>query len=128
MLTQALRTLALSFALLAACSLSAAAQDYTMPEQPYRVAAEQGIKAHPSEADHEAAAQRFEAEAVEFDKQATAHEQMSAQYHQSRSNPHAYYESLADHCDRLIKNLKAAATEAHEMARLHREVLKLPAK
>jgi uncharacterized membrane protein YgcG len=86
------------------------------------------IKAPPSEADHEAAARRFENEAVEFEKQAAEHEQMTAQYRQSRSNPHAYYESLADHCDPLVKNLKAAAAAAREMARLHRDVLILDAK
>jgi hypothetical protein len=127
MLTRRLQTCAFAVALLAVASLLAAAQGQTAPET-RPLDAKHGLEAIPSEADHEAAAQRFEAEAVAFEKQATAHEQMSAQYHQSRSNPHAYYESLADHCDRLIKNLKAAAAEAHEMARLHREVLKLDAK
>jgi len=122
MLIRSFQALALPTVLLAVTSFSVAAQEHATLARPYRVAAEQG-KAPPSEIDHEAAAQRFEAEAAEFEKQAAEHDQMTAQYHQSRSNPHAYYQSLAAHCDRIAKNLRAAAAEAREMARLHRKVL-----
>jgi hypothetical protein len=128
MLTRSIRAFALPVALLAFASLPAAAQDHTMPAQPYRVAAQHGIESPPSEADHEAAAQRFEAEAADFEKQAAEHDRITAEYQQSPSNPHAYYQSLADHCNRLAKNLRAAAAEAREMARLHRQVLKPDAK
>jgi hypothetical protein len=125
MLTRSFQVFALPVALIASASFSATAQDHTMPAQPYRVATEHGIEALPSEADHEAAAERFEAEAAEFEKQAAEHDRITAQYHQSRSNPRAYYQSLAEHCDRLAKNLRAAAAEAREMAHLHRKVLKV---
>lgn len=78
-------------------------------------------------ADHEAVAKRFEEEAARYEKQAAEHEALAAQYRKAPGNPKWNNNSsaLADHCDRLVKSLKASATEARDMAQLHRDVGKL---
>ena len=128
MSTRAAQTVAIAAAVIAAASLSATAQDTTHVET-HHVAVEHQVAAAATDAEHEAAAQRFEEEATDFDKQAAEHEKMGPQYRQlARLNRKATYAALADHCDRLSTNLRAAAAEAREMARLHHDVAKLVAK
>lgn len=114
----------LSAALFTVGSLSSAvAQDMTVESQVE--------KAH-TQAEHDAVAKRFEEEAAAFDKQASEHEKLAAQYRKqpnpwgAKSGPSVA--GLASHCDRVAQSLKKSASEAREMARLHRDVGKLTAK
>ena len=74
-------------------------------------------------------AKRFEAEAAEFDKQAQQHERLAKRYRKGvGAGPKGNADSLARHCDNLVQNLKASAKDAREMAQLHRDIGKAPAK
>ena len=116
---------AIAAAALAVASFSATAQETTTPMETHQMAAEHK-EAGQSYGEHEAAALRFENEAKVFDRQVAEHEQMATEYRKlARLNPKSNYASLANHCDRLAKNLEAAAEQAREMARLHHDVAKL---
>lgn len=79
--------------------------------------------------DHEAIAKRFDQEAANLDQQAAHHETLAKQYHSGAgAGPKANYATLAQHCDNYVKNLKASAADAREMADLHRGVGKALAK
>lgn len=74
-------------------------------------------------ADHEAIAKRFEEEAADLDKLASTHETLAKRYHAgSGAGPKTNTAGLASHCDGFVKNLRASAQEAREMARMHREM------
>ena len=74
-------------------------------------------------ADHEAIAKRFEEEATNLDKLASTHETLAKRYHAgSGAGPKTNTAGLASHCDGFVKNLRASAEEAREMARMHREM------
>ena len=80
-------------------------------------------------ADHEAIAKRFEDEATQLDKQATEHEKLARRYRGGVGvGPKTNADSLANHCDNLVKNLRASAGDAREMARMHRDVAQQLAK
>lgn len=143
MTTHHLRLAALSAALLALGTLGAVAQD---KEQPKEQPKEQSMPVHEhrmqhdvtvlhlvetaqTAADHEAVAKRLEAEAAEFDKQAQHHERLGKHYRKGLGvGPKGNADSLARHCDNLVKNFKASATDAREMAQLHRDIGKALAK
>ena len=115
------KTLAFVLGVLTLTSVAATAQQPTAKES-QAVAAE-------SSAEHKAAAQRFQDEAAQFEKQAAEHEQMAADYRKrARALPKYNYAALADHCDRLAKDLKAAAANARETAKLHEAAAKAETK
>jgi len=88
-----------------------------------------GVETAKTSADHEAIAQHYDAEAKQFDAQATRHEALAEHYAMGHGGgPKANTASLAQHCKNLVKNLKASAQEAREMAQLHRELGKALAK
>lgn len=123
-------TAAATVALLGAVSLGVAAEQkpLLMMEHPDATPQEQVEKAQ-SQEDHEALAQRFDAEAKKLDEDAARHEQLAQQYgHRQGVGPKGNAASLAQHCNNLVRNLKASAQDAREMARLHRELGKSLAK
>lgn len=74
-----------------------------------------------TKADHEAVAKRFEDEAAQLEKQAGEHERLARRYRGGIGvGPKTNAESLANHCDNFVKNIRASANEAREMAKLHR--------
>ncbi len=75
---------------------------------------------HQDMSDQAAMAQRLEAEAVQFDQQATEHERMAKNY-RSGAGTKGNSAALAAHCERIAKNLRDSATNAREMARMHRD-------
>jgi hypothetical protein len=131
MSTRSINAAVVTTVLVALGSLSASAADQPMPmhSETHVVAIEHQVETAKTQADHEAVAQRFEEEAAQFEKQAAEHERLAAQYRKAPGNPKWNNNStaLATHCDRLVKNLKASAKEAHEMAQLHHDVAKLVA-
>jgi hypothetical protein len=133
------RFAALSAALLAFGTLGAEAQEKELPKEPSMPVHEHRIQhdvtvlhlveTAQTAADHEAVAKRFEAEAAEFDKQAQEHERLAKRYRKGvGAGPEGNADSLARHCDNLVQNLKASAKDAREMAQLHRDIGKAPAK
>lgn len=79
--------------------------------------------------DHDAIAERFDQEAAQLDEQASHHEKLAKQYRGGTgAGPKANYASLAQHCDNYVKNLKASATDARDMAELHRGIAQALAK
>lgn len=116
------KTLVLLLGLLAISSLPASAKQASS-EEPAAAAQTQSAE---SSAEHRAAAKRFQDEAVQFEKQAAEHERMATEYRQrAHALPKYNYATLAEHCDRLAKDLKAAASEARETAKLHEAVAQL---
>jgi hypothetical protein len=125
MLTRKVPVIALAAALLAIVSMSPAAQEKPMQGMhgmPH-MSIDQQVEMAKSKEDHEAVAKRFEDEANELDKQAAGHERLAKRYRGGMGvGPKTNAASLANHCDSFVKNLRASATEAREMARLHRDV------
>ena len=93
------------------------------PVETHELTIDRQVEIAQSIADHEAVAQRFDQEAAQFDRQAAEHERLAEHYKRGLGfGPKENSASLASHCDRLAKNLKASATEAREMARMHRDI------
>ena len=72
-------------------------------------------------ADHEAIAAEFEQEAKELEAKAALHADMAKQYGMDQY-AHQRKPSLKKHCEDLSANLKQAAAQATEMAKLHHEL------
>lgn len=111
--------------LLAAASLGTAADDKHAHKMGHDPMMSQMVETAKTAKDHEAIAAHFDKEAANYEEKAAQHEKLAKQYRTGagigpKSNP----TGLANHCDNLVKNLKASATDAREMARLHREVAK----
>ncbi len=128
MLNQHFRLSVLTLALFASGSLSSAVADTAMATAGHvEVTMSEQLAKASTPADHKAMAQRFDEEASQLDKQAAEHEQLATQYKQ-HPNPNALKSAgvnttvMAEHCDRIAKSLKASASEAREMASLHRNV------
>jgi len=130
---------ALGAALLALAALGAAAQEKEQQKEPsmpmhehrmqHDVTILHLVETAQTAADHEAVAKRFEAEAANFDQQAQHHERLAKRYRGGLGvGPKGNAQSLAKHCDNLVKNLKASAADAREMAQLHRDLGKALAK
>ena len=115
-------------ALLGIASVGVAAEDTkgeksTHMMEHHDTTLQQQVEAAKSQQDHEAIAQRFEAEAKKFDDAAARHEQLAKHYGYGHgAAPKGNAASMAQHCKNLSKNLKASAQDAREMARLHREL------
>lgn len=90
----------------------------------HEITSNQQIKLDQPIVDHEAIAQRFEAMAVQLEKQAAEHERLAKYY---RSSPGAVpaqdAAKLALHSDRIAKNLKEVAADARDAAAIHRAVV-----
>lgn len=128
MFTRYLPVLAAAATLLALASVSSAA-DEKATHPMHHATIDQQVEMAQTQADHEAVAKRLEDEAVELDKQADEHERLAKRYRSGVGvGPKANAASLATHCDNFVKNLRASANDAREMARLHRDVGKTLAK
>ncbi len=93
------------------------------PVETHQLTIDRQVEIAQSMADHEAVAQRFDQEAAQFERQAAQHERLAEHYKRGLTvAPRGNYTSLANHCDRIVKNLKASATDAREMARMHRDI------
>ena len=130
MLMRYLHAATVTAALLGLASLSTAADEKPMHTMEHHdVTITHLVETAQTKADHEAIAKRFEEEAAQYDKQAAQHQRLADHYHKGVGvGPKGNAASLANHCDNLVKNFNASATDAREMARLHREVGKLLAK
>jgi hypothetical protein len=121
MLTRKVPATALAVALLACATVSFAAEEKATHDMS-QMTIDQQVEMAQTRADNEAVAKRFENEAIELEKRAGEHERLAKRYHSGIGvGPKASAASLASHCDNFVKNLRASATEAREMARLHRE-------
>ena len=124
-MTMSIRTLpvAVTAALLILGSVGVAAEAPPPKMEMHETTADNQIEIALSMSDHEAAAQRFDAEAADFDKQAERHERWARLYSSGAAKaPKADAASLATHCAHIAKSLRDSAAEAREMARLHRDV------
>ena len=78
-------------------------------------------------ADHERIAQRFDAEAAQWEAEANTHEEL-AQYYRRNPDPAAWRYSRSprsfEHCDSIVKDLRRAAQESRQLAADHREMAK----
>lgn len=125
MLMRYLHAATVTAALLALASLSTAAEEKPMQMQmeQHDITIVHMVETAQTKADHEAIAKRFEEEAAEFDKQAAEHQRLADHYHKGMgAGPKGNPGLLANHCDNLVKNFKASAADAREMANLHRAV------
>ncbi len=115
-----------AFLLLAAASFVTAADDQHMHDNMKHGAMVSHLVENAKTAkDHQAIAGHFEEEAAGFDAKAATHERLAKQYKMGAGiGPKGNSSGLANHCNSLVKNLKASAADAREMARLHREFAK----
>ena len=109
--------------LLAAASIGIAADDKPMPMMGHDAMIDHMVETARTAKDHEEIAKSFDEEAADFDAKAAKHEKLAKLYRTGAGvGPKGNAAGLANHCDHLVKNLKASAADAREMARLHREV------
>ncbi|MBI4692749.1 MAG: hypothetical protein HY749_01865 [Gammaproteobacteria bacterium] len=80
---------------------------------------EQSISAAKTPADHEALAQRYEAEAKANQAKAAEHKQMASGYKNLGGKGGA--EGFVSHCDKLANAYAEAAKQDEELAKLHRQ-------
>lgn len=114
-------TRSLTLAAVGAALLAIGASPYAAAAEAPGGSIEHQVEMAKTKADHEAIAKRFEDEATQLDKQAGEHERLARRYRGGIGvGPKTNAESLANHCDSLVKNLRASASEAREMAKLHR--------
>ena len=131
MFRHSLHAMTLTAALLGVASVGTAAEEKPMPamEHQHDITILHLVETAQTSKDHEAVAKRFDEEAAEFDKDAAHHEQLAKQYrHGIGAGPKGNSAALAQHCDNLVKNLKASAVDMREMADLHRGVAQALAK
>ena len=127
MFTRNFSIAAAALTLLGLASMSAVADEKATQQvqQMQQVTIDQQAATARTRADHEAVAKRFEDEAADLDKQAGKHERLAKQYHSGVGvGPKTNALSLANHCDTFVKDLRAAAKDAREMAQMHRDIAK----
>lgn len=108
-----------------------AADQPTLPRvDTHVVALEHHVEIANNSGGYEAVAKRFEGEAAQFDVQAAEHVRLAALYRWAQGNPKggSDFASLAIHCDKLTKTLKAAAGESRKMAQIYHDIAKLEPK
>lgn len=111
--------------LLAAASLGAAAAEKDTHKMGHDAMVSHMVETARTAKDHEEIAAAFDQEAADFEEKAVQHEKLASQYKKGAGvGPKANPTALSHHCDNLVKNLKASAVDAREMAKLHREVAK----
>ncbi len=129
MLIRPLQAAFMTAALLVLASMRAGAQEPMSQMMTSRATSENQESMPGTAAEHQAVAERLQKEAEQYGKLATEHERMVAEYRKrARAQPKANYTALADHCERLARDLNASAREAREMARLHEDVARMIAK
>ena len=120
---------AVTGAFFAFAAFNASAQQTPAPVEHHDVTILHLVETAQTSADHEVVAKRFDEEAAQFDQQAVHHEGLAKRYRSGGGvGPRANAAALARHCDNLVKNLKASAADAREMANLHRGVAEALAK
>jgi hypothetical protein len=119
MLTRKAPVTALAAVLLALASASLGAEQMPTHDMRHMPIDQQVEMAHTRQ-EHDAVAERLEQEASEFEKRAGEHERLGKLYRGGFGGPKKNGAALANHCDKLVKNLRASAQETREMARLHR--------
>ena len=119
-LTRKLPVTVLAAVLLAMASASQGAEQTPMHDMGHMPIDQQVEMAH-TQQEHDAVAERLEQEASELEKRAGEHERLAKLYRGGFGGP-KNGPTLANHCDNLVKNLRASAQEAREMASLHRHV------
>lgn len=112
---------ALASALLGFTSASSGAEQKPANDMPHMPIDQQVEMAH-TQQEHDAIPDRLEQEASEFERRAGEHERLGKLYRGGFGGPKKNGAMLANHCDKLAKNLQASAQEAREMAHLHRDV------
>jgi len=128
MFTRYLPVATAAAALLALASVSSAT-DEKATHPMHHVTIDRQVEIAQTQADDEAVAERLKDEAAELDKQAGEHERLAKRYRGGMGiGPKTNAASLTTHCDNFVKNLRASANDACEMARLHRDVGKTLAK
>ena len=80
------------------------------------------IAAAKTPADHEAIAKAYDAEAAAAEAKAKAHQTMARTYRAGGGAPKASSASMVGHCDRLMKDYRAAAVEYRALAAEHRKL------
>lgn len=120
-LTRKVPVTALAAMLLAFASATPAAQEMPLHDMHHMPIDQQVEKAH-TQQEHDAVAERLEHDASELEKRASDHERLGKRYRSGFGGPKKNGAMLANHCDNLVKNLRASAQETREMARLHRQV------
>lgn len=99
------------------------ANDQKMQMQNPETSIEHQLEMAKTAADHEAIAKRFEDEAAQLEKQAGEHERLAKRYRGGMGvGPKTNAAELASHCDSMVKNLRASAQDAREMARMHHDI------
>jgi len=75
-------------------------------------------------AEHTAEAAKYDQEALDLEAKAARHTELAAQYARvsGGSKQAEAQRSISKHCERLAKSYRAAATEARDMAKMHREM------
>jgi hypothetical protein len=127
MFTRKVTILVIAAALLGGSAVSSAGEDKPtgMSEKAGQVqpaVLEQMVASAQTKSEHEAVATQFEAQAWDLESMAAKHERLSNLYRKGQGvGPKGSAASLAIHCDKLVKNLRASAAEARELARAHRE-------
>ena len=110
---------------LAALSIGAAADEKPMHQMGQDAMIDHMVETARTAKDHEEIAKSFDEEAADFEEKAANHERLAKQYNKGAGvGPKGNPAALANHCNRIVKNLRASAEDAREMARLHREVAK----
>lgn len=89
-------------------------------------AADADVSIATTAAEHAAEAARYDQEAADLDAKASRHTDLAAGYAGrtgAGSKQATANRSISRHCERLAKAYRAAATEAREMAKMHREMM-----
>jgi hypothetical protein len=117
MFTRRVTAMVVGAMLLGVSAASGAAEARQLP-----AAMEQQVASAQTKAEHEAIAQRFDAEAAELDSRAAEHEKLATLYQRGQGGgAKGGSASLAHHCESFVKNLRESAAEARELAKGHRE-------
>ena len=122
MLTRNVPVTALAAMLLAFASATPAAQEMPLDDDMRHMPIDQQVEKAHTQQEHDAGAERLEQDASELEKRASDHERLGKRYRSGFGGPKKNGAMLANHCDSLVKNLRASAQETREMARLHRQV------
>jgi hypothetical protein len=85
------------------------------------------VAAAKTPADHEAIAQAYDADVASAEAKARMHEAMAATYRAANS-PKSTTNVMVRHCERLVKEYRAAASEYGALAAEHRRLARALAK
>lgn len=80
------------------------------------------LEAARTPADHTAIAQAYEDEAAALESKARSHEAMAKIYRSGGGGPKSSAPAMVSHCDRLVKEYRAAAEDTRALAAAHRDL------